>query len=175
MYRRQLANQQRRNLLLESFLAPDSVEAARSEMETNYFGPLLLTRAFAPILAKNDGGVIVNVLSILSWIAVPDGGNLQRFQGRRLGFDQLVAECLARAGYASVECARWSDRHEYGERANASKGHACRCCSTSAAWDRSGRDEVLADDMTRQLKAGLSNDVGIYLNFDPERSLAAAS
>ena len=30
-----------------------------------------------------------------------------------------------------------------------------------------GRDEVLADDMTRQVKAGLSDREGIYLNFDP--------
>ena len=35
-----------------------------------------------------------------------------------------------------------------------------------------GRDEVLADDMTRQVKAGLSDDLGIYLNFDPEHNLA---
>jgi hypothetical protein len=38
-----------------------------------------------------------------------------------------------------------------------------------------GRDEVLADDMTRQVKAGLSDEAGIYLNFDPDRALAAAS
>jgi NAD(P)-dependent dehydrogenase (short-subunit alcohol dehydrogenase family) len=37
------------------FLAPDAVEAARSEMETNYFGPLLLGRAFAPVLKQNGG------------------------------------------------------------------------------------------------------------------------
>jgi hypothetical protein len=36
-----------------------------------------------------------------------------------------------------------------------------------------GRDEVLADDMTRQVKAGLSNEAGIYPNFDPERVVAA--
>jgi hypothetical protein len=36
-----------------------------------------------------------------------------------------------------------------------------------------GRDEVLADDTTRQVKAGQSNDVGIYLNFDPDRTVAA--
>ena len=48
------------------FLSPDSVEAARAEMETNYFGPLFLSRAFAPILAKNGGGAIINVLSILT-------------------------------------------------------------------------------------------------------------
>jgi NAD(P)-dependent dehydrogenase (short-subunit alcohol dehydrogenase family) len=35
-----------------------------------------------------------------------------------------------------------------------------------------GRDEVLADDMTRQVKAGLSDDLGIYLNY-PERAFAA--
>jgi NAD(P)-dependent dehydrogenase (short-subunit alcohol dehydrogenase family) len=34
------------------FLSPDAVEAARSEMETNYFGPLALSRAFAPVLAN---------------------------------------------------------------------------------------------------------------------------
>jgi NAD(P)-dependent dehydrogenase (short-subunit alcohol dehydrogenase family) len=53
--------------LRTGFLAPDSVEAARSEMETNYYGPLLLSRAFAPVLAKNGGGAIVNLLSVLSW------------------------------------------------------------------------------------------------------------
>ena len=37
-----------------------------------------------------------------------------------------------------------------------------------------GRDEVLADEMTRQVKAGLSDEVGIYLDFDPGRSLATA-
>ena len=38
-----------------------------------------------------------------------------------------------------------------------------------------GRDEVLADDITRQVKAGLSDEAGIYLNFDPDRTVAAAS
>ena len=38
-----------------------------------------------------------------------------------------------------------------------------------------GRDEVLADDMTRQVKAGLSDEVGIYLNYDPARAVAASS
>jgi hypothetical protein len=37
-----------------------------------------------------------------------------------------------------------------------------------------GRDEVLADEMTRQVKAGLSDREGIYLNFDPEHALQTA-
>lgn len=42
----------------------DEVDAARQEMEVNYFGPLAMTRAFAPILGANGGGHIVNVLSV---------------------------------------------------------------------------------------------------------------
>jgi len=102
--------------LWTGFLAPNSVEAARAEMATNYLGPLLLSRAFAPILAKNGGGAVVNLLSIrdvrhLSWVSVPSAAE---------------------------------------------------------------QDEVLSDDWTRQVKAGLSAEPGIYLNYDPERSPAAA-
>jgi NAD(P)-dependent dehydrogenase (short-subunit alcohol dehydrogenase family) len=60
--------------LWSGFLSPEAVQAARLEMETNYFGPLAMTRAFAPVLAQNGGGAIVNVLSVLSWIAVPSAG-----------------------------------------------------------------------------------------------------
>lgn len=42
----------------------DDPDAARREMEVNYFGPLLTTRAFAPVIAGNGGGSIVNVLSV---------------------------------------------------------------------------------------------------------------
>jgi short chain dehydrogenase len=44
--------------LRTGFLSCDAAEAARSEMETNYFGPLLLSRAFGPVLAKNGGDAI---------------------------------------------------------------------------------------------------------------------
>ncbi len=39
-------------------------EMARQEMEVNYFGTLNMIRAFAPVLAANGGGAIVNVLSV---------------------------------------------------------------------------------------------------------------
>jgi len=53
------------------FLGEQGVEAVRAEFETNFFGPLQVSRAFAPILARNGGGAIVNVLSALSWVAFP--------------------------------------------------------------------------------------------------------
>ena len=63
--------------------APD-LSAARDEMEVNYFGPLALARAFAPILARNGGGAIVNVLSSGGMVAVPAMGGYSpsKFAGR---------------------------------------------------------------------------------------------
>ncbi|TQS41930.1 SDR family oxidoreductase [Cryptosporangium phraense] len=39
-------------------------DAARAEMEVNYFGPLRMIRAFAPVLARAGHGSFVNVLSV---------------------------------------------------------------------------------------------------------------
>lgn len=58
--------------MLESpFLTPRSADAARTEMETNYFGTLAMARAFAPILAANGGGALVNILSVASFYSLP--------------------------------------------------------------------------------------------------------
>ena len=57
------------------------------EMQTNFYGPLRVTRAFAPILASNGGGAILNVLSVLSWLHLPARRCLRRREGRRVGDD----------------------------------------------------------------------------------------
>lgn len=44
-------------------------EDVRQIFETNLFGPLEVARAFAPVLAANDGGALVDVHSALSWLA----------------------------------------------------------------------------------------------------------
>jgi NAD(P)-dependent dehydrogenase (short-subunit alcohol dehydrogenase family) len=52
-----------------------SMDAARDEIAVNYLGTLAMCRAFAPVLAANGGGAIVNVLSVVSWITVPISGS----------------------------------------------------------------------------------------------------
>jgi NAD(P)-dependent dehydrogenase (short-subunit alcohol dehydrogenase family) len=49
-------------------LVDGDLDDIRLEMDTHYFGTLRMVRAFAPILAANGGGAIVNLLSTLSWI-----------------------------------------------------------------------------------------------------------
>src|SRR6185436_13091316 len=46
----------------DNLLSPSGVEAVRDDLEVNFFGPLLVSRAFAPVLARNGGGAILNVL-----------------------------------------------------------------------------------------------------------------
>jgi NAD(P)-dependent dehydrogenase (short-subunit alcohol dehydrogenase family) len=47
-------------------ISADNLDSARQEMEVNYFGTLKVTRAFAPVLKKNGGGALVNVLTVAS-------------------------------------------------------------------------------------------------------------
>lgn len=54
-------------------LASGAVDAARAEMETNFFGSMRMARAFAPVLSENGGGALVNMLSVLSFVSMPQG------------------------------------------------------------------------------------------------------
>ena len=58
--------------LRSSILDDNSLENAKSEFETNVWGPFNLSKAFAPVLAKNGGGAIVNVLSAASWFSMKE-------------------------------------------------------------------------------------------------------
>ncbi|MFB7090330.1 SDR family oxidoreductase [Streptomyces sp. NPDC056296] len=55
-------------------LLGSELDDIRREMDTHLWGTLNMVRAFAPVLAANAGGAIVNVLSALSWFSY-DGSN----------------------------------------------------------------------------------------------------
>lgn len=56
-------------------IGAETLDGARTEMETNYFGALVMCRAFAPVLAANGGGAIINVLSLSSLVNFPSVGS----------------------------------------------------------------------------------------------------
>ncbi len=53
-------------------LAPDALARADEEMATNFLGLWRVSQAFAPVLAKSDHSAVINVLSVLSWLSVPN-------------------------------------------------------------------------------------------------------
>lgn len=46
----------------------------RKEIDTHYLGTLSVIRAFAPQLGAQEGSAILNILSVVSWISIPDFG-----------------------------------------------------------------------------------------------------
>ena len=51
-----------------------SLQTARAEMEVNYFGTLAMCSAFAPVLRRNGGGGIVNIVSVIGLVNMPPIG-----------------------------------------------------------------------------------------------------
>ena len=146
-----------------SFLGPDSIEAQRAELETNFFGPLLLARAFAPTLKKNGGGAIVNVLSALSWVSLPQFATYcvsksaawSLSNGLRHELKEQGTQVLAlHVGYMDTDLVR----HVTAPKAN--PDDVVR--DTLAALE-AGKSEILADDTSRGIKKGLSVEPGVYL------------
>ena len=71
---------------MQTLLKAPDLSAARAEMETNYFGPLAMCRAFAPILGRHKESAIANVLSAGGIVAVPGMGGYSpsKFAGRAM-------------------------------------------------------------------------------------------
>ena len=59
---------------MSRLIGADDMTGARADMEVNYFAPLAMCRAFAPILARHPESAIANVLSAGGIVAVPGMG-----------------------------------------------------------------------------------------------------
>jgi NAD(P)-dependent dehydrogenase (short-subunit alcohol dehydrogenase family) len=58
-------------VLSSGHLLEAPMEVFRRDMEVNYFGMLEMTRAMGPVIARNGGGTVVNLLSVVSLTSFP--------------------------------------------------------------------------------------------------------
>jgi NAD(P)-dependent dehydrogenase (short-subunit alcohol dehydrogenase family) len=145
-------------MLRTPLLAAPDLGAARSEMETNYFGTLQMCRAFAPVLARNEGGVLVNVLSVASWLASPFNGSYGASKSAAWALTNAVRLELRSQGTLVVAVhAGWIDTDMAATVSETMISPRDVAAQTIDAIGR-GDDEVLADDFTREVKASLSGD-----------------
>lgn len=82
----------------EGVVAAKDIDPARAEMETNYFGVINMIRAFAPTLAANGGGAIVNVSSIAAYVSFPALGSYSASKAAVHSLTQGVRAELAAQG-----------------------------------------------------------------------------
>ena len=137
------------------------------EMDTNFYGPLRVTRAFAPILASNGGGAILNVLSVLSWLHLPSSGAYAAAKAAAWAMTDVARQELAPLGIhvAALHVAYM----ETDMAAHISGPKADPAAVAALALDGIEDDltEILADDTTRSVKQGLSRPL------DPPAAIAA--
>jgi NAD(P)-dependent dehydrogenase (short-subunit alcohol dehydrogenase family) len=79
-------------------LFAEDADAARREMEVNYFGVLNMTRRFAPVLAANGGGAITNVLSVAGAYPAPMMGGYSPAKAAALFLSTIARAELAAQG-----------------------------------------------------------------------------
>ncbi|MFS4095751.1 SDR family oxidoreductase [Streptomyces sp. AF1A] len=146
------------SLKARSFL-DSPVEDIRREFETNFYGPLLVTRAFVPVLERNGGGHLLNVHSVLSWLGVAGSYSATKAalwsQTNTLRLElqpRGIAVTGLHVGYIDTDMAAGID---------APKSTPGDVAGLALDGIEAGAHEVLADDLSREVKAGLSADLAV--------------
>jgi short-subunit dehydrogenase len=153
-----------------------SLDDARAELELNYLALVSMTEAFAPVLAANGGGAFVNMLSIVSFVGFPNlstysaskaaawsYSNSARVQLKTQG-TELVG---VHVGFVDTDLIASFDVPKLAPREVA-----------VAAFDglEAGAPEVLVDERTREVKAGLADDQNlIYPGIAADFAAAVAA
>jgi NAD(P)-dependent dehydrogenase (short-subunit alcohol dehydrogenase family) len=151
------------------FLGDDGVVAARAEFETNFFGPLIVARAFAPILGKNGGGAIVNILSALSWVSFPTASTYSASKAAAWSFSNGLRHELRGQGTQVLALHVGFMDTDMARNVTAPKTRPEDVVAQTLAALEAGKSEVLADEASRRIKQNLSAEPGVYLEPQPRR------
>ncbi|MEV7289350.1 SDR family oxidoreductase [Streptomyces sp. NPDC093252] len=133
------------------------VADVRREFETNFYGPLLVTRAFVPVIERNGGGHLLNVHSVLSWVGY--AGSYSASKAALWSQTNSLRLELAPRGIGVTGLhVGWvdTDLAAHVEDAKTSPESVAAQALDGIAADA---PEVLADERSRQVKAALSGDL----------------
>jgi NAD(P)-dependent dehydrogenase (short-subunit alcohol dehydrogenase family) len=130
----------------------------RREMDTNFYGPMLMTRAFAPILGSNGGGAILNVISALSWFTAPAAGAYAASKAAAWVLTDSTRLELAAQGTHVVAVHMGLVDTDMAKGVAAPKIAPSGLVTAGLDAIESGAQEVLADDWAKFVKSGLTLD-----------------
>lgn len=145
------------------FLDADAIESAQRHLDVNLFGSLRVAQAYAPVLAANGGGALLNVLSIASWIngqplglyAMSKSAAWAMTNGLRHDLRAQGTQVLGlHMGFVDTDLTKGID---------APKSTPDSIVNQAFDGLEAGAEEVLADERTRQVKQGLSANPSVYL------------
>lgn len=137
--------------------SPD-MSGAREEMEVNYFGVLAMCRAFAPVLARNGGGAIVNVLSAAALVNLPVMGGYPPSKAAARSLSTAVRAELADQGTQVIALIVGSVDTRMASHVAGSKETPEDIARAGLKAIKHGIDEMDTDAMAIEVRAGLALD-----------------
>ena len=142
----------------KGLIAASDLEDARMEMRTNYFGPLLMSRTFAPVLKANGGGAIVSMLSILSRVSLPAMGSLCASKAAALSSCQGVRAELAKQGTLVVGVMPGAVDTDMARDFPGPKDDPADVARAALEAVEQGTEDVYPGGMAQGISAGLAKD-----------------
>jgi NAD(P)-dependent dehydrogenase (short-subunit alcohol dehydrogenase family) len=147
--------------VLQPLLGAD-YDAIRAEFEANVYGPLYVAEAFAPILAANGGGAIVNALSAVSWLSFPGAASYSATKAAAWSLTDALRLELAGQGTQVLALHMGAVDTEMGQKFPLDKISPEIVVSACLDGLEAGDAEVLVDDITRLVKSTLTSDPSRY-------------
>jgi NAD(P)-dependent dehydrogenase (short-subunit alcohol dehydrogenase family) len=135
-------------------LLTSDIDEVREVFETNYFGALRVAQAFAPVLAENGGGALVDISSVLSWVGGFGGYGDSKAAIWSLT-NSLRIELEKQGTLVTSVHLSYTDTDMTTE-FDVAKNDPRDVARQIVDGVRHGEIEVLADEDSRQAKAGLS-------------------
>jgi NAD(P)-dependent dehydrogenase (short-subunit alcohol dehydrogenase family) len=135
-----------------------SLEDARFELELHYLSIVSMTEDFAPVIAANGGGAFVNMLSVFSWLALPDLATYSASKAAAWSYSNSsrielkprdIEVVAVHVGFVDTDLVAGLDVDKIQPQE-----------VSAATFDalEAGEPEVRVDEWARQVKAGLSDD-----------------
>jgi NAD(P)-dependent dehydrogenase (short-subunit alcohol dehydrogenase family) len=147
---------------MTTVLGADADAGLRRMLETNVFGILNVSRAFAPGLARQGGGAFLNVLSVASWVSSPMLAAYAVSKSAAWGLTNALRNELAGQGTQVLAL------HVGFIDTDLTKGLEVPKLTVGAVVDSAfaaledGRAELAVDELSQAVKRGLSAEPGIY-------------
>ncbi|MFC7387732.1 SDR family oxidoreductase [Sphaerisporangium rhizosphaerae] len=127
------------------------------EMRTHFFGTLGVTRAFVPVIEANGGGAILNVLSVLSWVHLPQYGGYSAAKAAEWAQTNAVRQELAPRGIkVSALHVGYMDTDMAAYVAPENKIDPVLVAEAGLDGIAAGTPEIIADEFSRGVKQNLS-------------------
>ena len=131
----------------------------RREFDTHVFGTLDVTRAFVPVIEANGGGAILNVLSVLSWVTFPGIGGYGAAKSAEWSMTNALRAELAPRGIRVAGLHVGYMDTDLTSRVDAPKSDPAVIARLTLDQLAAGAVEIVADDISRQVQAGLAGGV----------------